>query len=130
MGSQFTAEASIEKAKHQIAVMEAYIRGEPIEWVDQGGTIWDSIENPSWLWNSTDYRVAPPKIVFNWASINKRYKFAALSRNKLCLCFFETKPFFANGWVSDRYYNDVDINLLDIKNVDKVNVADSLIERY
>lgn len=54
---------SIEDTKAKIAVMQAYVDGKPIEYIQNrvSGDNWDQIPGPSWNWAACDYRVAPPK---------------------------------------------------------------------
>lgn len=47
----------------QIAVMQAYARGERIEYRRAGGALWEVCFSPVWDWVHFEYRVAPPKPV-------------------------------------------------------------------
>ena len=48
---------SIEITKEQIAVMQAYIDGKKIEYKNVLWEHWVSCENPTWDWNTYEYRI-------------------------------------------------------------------------
>jgi hypothetical protein len=55
----------------KIAIMQAYERGEKIEfYTDEGWKLWAGVYEPSWNWPNYEYRIAPlePKKIklFAW----------------------------------------------------------------
>ncbi len=52
---------NIEETKKAIEVMQAYCEGKQIEYRFNGYLWKQSIVQPSWDWNSTDYRIAKQK---------------------------------------------------------------------
>ena len=50
----------MKTTKEMIEVMQAYERGEQIEFVYEG-IEWRNASNPAWDWNHFDYRVKPKK---------------------------------------------------------------------
>lgn len=48
----------IKETKKYIKVMQAYVDGEVIEH-SEPGSMWRSINNPSWWWDRIKYRIKP-----------------------------------------------------------------------
>lgn len=46
----------------KIAVMQAFERGEKVEFKYPSGTVWFASDSPVWNWDACQYRVAPKPI--------------------------------------------------------------------
>lgn len=51
----------MKTTKEMIEVMQAYFRGEQIEFFDRKEMEWYGVSNPTWDWVSFNYRVKPKK---------------------------------------------------------------------
>ena len=51
--------------REKIEVMEAFERGEEIEFSVENQNVWDYSDNPAWNWRDCVYRIKP-KPVFEW----------------------------------------------------------------
>lgn len=48
--------------KEQIKVMQAYVDGKEIEFLDSGGK-WCKTSNPAWDWCASDYRIVKEEAI-------------------------------------------------------------------
>ena len=60
----------MKTVEEQIAVMQAFVRGEQIQILSGGGE-WVDVSDPSFNWASINYRVRPAKPFECWAVVDR-----------------------------------------------------------
>lgn len=71
---QMTNNDHIERTKRMIEVMQAYVDGKKIEYLELGGT-WKETTTPSW--GALDYRIAKIPDTINWDHVAPEFKYMA-----------------------------------------------------
>ena len=75
--------------KNQIEVMQAYLRGAPIQSCHltqnpSEDASWTATVNPNWNWGALRYRVKPEVVTYDtmdWTNIHERYQYVARDFN-------------------------------------------------
>jgi hypothetical protein len=52
----------------KIAIMQAFERGEDVEFCDHAETLWYETREPVWDWSHADYRIKP-KLIEGWVNV-------------------------------------------------------------
>lgn len=88
LGDTIIGHYAARDTKDKIEVMQAYMRGEAIQfrYMSQDpndNASWTDIGNPSWNWGVLSYRVKPEEITYDtmdWSNIHEDYKYVARDR--------------------------------------------------
>ena len=79
---------------YKIKVMQAYLEGKPIEFVNryENWEVWQGDREPMWNWANSIYRVKEPtKPSINWDEVSEEYNWLACDKNGVGN-LFETQP--------------------------------------
>lgn len=91
----------------KIAVMQAFERGEKIEYRLKVVNFWLPVQNPDWDWRGCDYRVKEiKKDSIDWSQVRDEFICHAFDENDRGN-FYKVKPkvdYGFNWWHTDGYY--------------------------
>jgi len=77
---QMTNKDHIERTKHMIEVMQAYVDGESVEGKGYDG-YWSKKDTPYWDWDEFDYRVIKTPDTINWDHVAPEFCFMKRNDN-------------------------------------------------
>lgn len=76
----------IEKIDEMIELLEAYKRGEEIQYLNRlagmNDPIWQGCADPNWNFAAVRYRIAPRKPSINWDHVSDKINWIAVNINK------------------------------------------------
>lgn len=90
-------EALINRMKSKIEVMDAHLKGQPIEYRYRHDQSWKPTRDPVWNWEEYDYRTRPkagPKI--NWDHVKQGWDYLAEDANGI-LWLYQYEPYLSEG---------------------------------
>lgn len=120
----------MKTTQEKIEIMQSFVDGKKLEWRSSMFPEWQETENPSWEWNSLDYRIKQVSpLIIPWDAIKPEYKWAAKDGNGT-IYLYQDKPYAGTNtdkWFSQLSYSFT--NLLIIQDPDNIDWEDSVVER-
>ena len=119
----------LKTTAEMIEVMQAFERGEKIEYFSSFAEKWAHTESPKWDWAYSNYRIAQKtKLSLNWDHVLKNCNWLARDINKK-VYVYEQKPVLGDGFwiVSEGLFFPADCLASLVKG--DCDWQDSLVER-
>lgn len=118
--------------QEQIAVMQAYADGKPVEWKLKDSLIdWEPHDLPSWNWSIYTYRIAATKPSIDWSHVADEYRWLAVDEDGRA-SLFSVEPchdFDDHEWAIDQRGRFIDASALTSFRPGTCDWRDSLVER-
>lgn len=92
-----------------IKVMQAYVEGKQIQYVDSETEDWADIESPIWNWDTYDYRIKPEPEYRPFKNADE--------------CWQEMQKHQPFGWVISKRRKDCFINIVQLHSISGETVA-------
>jgi len=71
----------IERTKEQIAVMQAYVDGDKIDFKETGSRRWVNVDVPYWGWCLGEYRIRQTPDSIDWTHVAPEFKWMKRDAN-------------------------------------------------
>jgi len=91
----------IERTKHLIEVMQAYVDGHPVESMTEYSA-WQINPNPLWDFSLANYRIAKTPDTINWDHVAPEFKYMARDEDGTVF-LYEVKPERLRGYWRNGY---------------------------
>lgn len=115
----------ITKTQDKMAVMQAFIDGEKIEYIERDvSPRWEEVKIPVWNWANGTYRVKKIPLVpdlIDWSHVHPDYKYMARDRSGL-VYLYRTRPVLKetqwtspSGLVSPKMFSSLSVGNVDWK---------------